>query len=185
MASTIRYKLVSTSEELQQILSLQKDNLPISLSEGEKKKEGFLTVHHDLDLLQRMNNACPHIIAKDGDTIVGYALSMHPKFGDEIEVLIPMFEQLNVCRKRQPEKEFLNNFLIMGQVCVAKTHRKRGVFRRLYQTMLKEHIPPFSCIVTEVNHKNTRSMEAHYAIGFQLLTEHRSGGQDWALIYLK
>ena len=90
----ITYTRCTKISELEQILILQKTNLPQSLSENEQQSEGFVTVHHDFDLLKRMNDACPHTIAKDGDKVVGYALSMHPKFGNEIEVLVPMFTEI-------------------------------------------------------------------------------------------
>ena len=61
----IIYTTASTTEELLQILSLQRMNLKSSISAEEMNQEGFVTVEHDLDLLKRMNNACPHIIAKD------------------------------------------------------------------------------------------------------------------------
>lgn len=149
------------------------------ISSEEKLKEGFVTVHHDFDILKRMNDACPHILAKEGESVVGYALCMHPKFGDEIEVLKPMFYEIN----RLPTS--IETYLIMGQICIDKTFRKRGIFRKLYETMLKEIQPKFNIIITEVDAKNTRSLDAHYAVGFNLISRYRFGGQDWVLIAMK
>ncbi len=39
--------------------------------------------------------------------------------------------------------------------------------------------PDFDTIITEVDAKNTRSLQAHYAVGFQVLKTYRSAGQDW------
>jgi len=181
----ISFQKCTTTEELTQILTLQQANLPIAITKEEEQKEGFLTVDHDLTLLTKMNEVCPHIIAKKDRQVVGYALSMHPQFGDEIPVLLSMFEQMEKVSNDLKDASFLKNYLVMGQVCIDKAHRKQGIFRGLYQKMLNEYIPTFSCIVTEVNLRNTRSLEAHYAVGFELLYEHSSGGQDWALIYLK
>ena len=69
----IIYTTASTTEELLQILSLQRMNLKSSISAEEMNQEGFVTVEHDLDLLKRMNNACPHIIAKEDEKIVAYS----------------------------------------------------------------------------------------------------------------
>lgn len=175
----IGYKRASQKNELEQVLQLQQDNLPWVVSEEIKKKEGFVTVHHDFDILNRMNEVCPHIIATSNEKVVGYALCMHPKFGDEIEVLRPMFaETKRVLGSNE-------NYIAMGQVCVDKEYRRQGIFRRLYSYMLQEIKPEFDCIITEVDSTNTRSLEAHYAVGFELLSRHQSGGRDWELIRLR
>lgn len=174
----IHYKSASTIEELNQILALQLENLPGAVSEEEQILEGFVTVHHTFDLLKRMNDVCAHIIAIFKGKVVGYSLCMHPKFGDEIEVLQPMFAEI---KKVVTDGE---NFMVMGQICIDKEYRKRGVFRKLYETMLKEIQPQFNTIITEVDLKNSRSLKAHYAVGFKLLSSYHSGGQDWVLISL-
>ena len=174
----IRYKTASSADELEQILLLQRENLPEAISEEVRIKQGFVTVHHGFDLLKRMNDVCPHIIAKKDDKVVGYALCMHPNFGDEIDVLLPMFSEIK--KIVDPHKKYI----VMGQVCIDKLFRKRGLFRRLYETMLHEIQPNFTSIITEVDIKNSRSQQAHYAIGFQLLSRYQSGGHNWELIEL-
>lgn len=177
----ISYQRAQIATELKQILSLQRQNLKEHISEEEIKNEGFVTVHHNLDLLRRMNEACPHIIAKDEDKVVGYALCMHPKFGDEIDVLKPMFTELDKHRNTLG----IDSFVVMGQVCIDKAYRRQGIFRKLYETMKKEVIPPFDVIITEVNATNIRSKKAHEGIGFKRITTHEAEGQIWELIYLK
>jgi len=171
------YTTATTKEELIQILSLQQMNLKSAVSDLEMQQEGFVTVHHNLDVLTRMNNACPHIIAKDGDKVVGYALSMTDVFKDEISVLRPMFTEL--------ENVNIQNFITMGQICVAKTHRKMGIFRGLYNAMKKASYPKYDAIITEVDATNSRSLGAHYAVGFEKICIYHSLGQDWELISLR
>lgn len=171
------YTTATTNEELIQILSLQQMNLKSAVSSDEMEKEGFVTVHHTLDVLTRMNNACPHIIAKDDDKVVGYALSMTDDFKDEISVLRPMFTEL--------ENVNIQNFITMGQICVAKTHRKMGIFRGLYNAMKIASYPKYDAIITEVDSTNSRSLGAHYAVGFEKICTYSSLGQDWELISLK
>ncbi|WP_027065799.1 GNAT family N-acetyltransferase [Maribacter sp. Hel_I_7] len=171
------YTKATTTEELIQILSLQEMNLKSSVSDLEMEQEGFVTVHHTLDVLTRMNNACPHIIAKDGDKVVGYALSMTDDFKDEISILRPMFTEL--------ENVNIKNFITMGQICVAKSHRKLGIFRGLYNAMKIASYPKYDVIITEVDATNTRSLGAHYAVGFKKICTYNSLGQDWELISLK
>ena len=175
----IFYKQASTLEELEQILALQQQNLIKNIAAKERNKEGFLTVEHTMDILKTMNDVCGHIIAVEDKQVVGYALCMHPKFADEIEVLRPMFEEINKVTKNN------NGYMAMGQICVAKSYRGKGVFRNLYLTMKKKLPTGFDTIITEVDGKNTRSLAAHAAIGFKTIKIYPSGEKEWHLIILK
>ncbi|MGB5273554.1 MAG: GNAT family N-acetyltransferase [Flavobacteriaceae bacterium] len=172
------YKRATQDSELQQILELQQKNLIPVLTEDEKQREGFVTVSHTFEILKRMNDVCAHVIAKDGDWVVGYALCMHPRFAEEIEVLKPMFDEIGSV---VPKSE---KYLAMGQICIDKEYRGQGLFRHLYDRMKKGVQPEFTSIITEVDVKNARSLKAHYAVGFKLLKTYSSGGQDWHLIAL-
>tara|TARA_R100000935_G_scaffold38680_1_gene59951 strand:- start:56281 stop:56808 length:528 start_codon:yes stop_codon:yes gene_type:complete len=174
----ITYTLSTSDEELKQVLALQQRNLFASVSEEEQKTEGFVTVQHDFKLLKAMHTKCPHTLAKDGNKVVGYALSMHPGFGECIEVLQPMFEQLRLYPA-------YSNFIVMGQVCIDKAYRKQGIFRNLYKTMQEHLLPDFTAIITEVDAKNSRSLHAHYAVGFEDLGKYATAGKEWVLLYLK
>ncbi|NND63295.1 MAG: N-acetyltransferase [Flavobacteriaceae bacterium] len=179
----IRYKLVTSEKELKQILELQRENLPSNISEEEKLQEGFVTVNHTFALLNEMNDACPHTIATHNSDVIGYALSMHPKFGDSIEVLKPMFAEIQKYSDQLFQKP--NNFLVMGQICISKDFRRKGIFRELYFQMKHNFIPPYEAIITEVDTANKRSLQAHYAVGFKQITMYSSGGQDWDLLILR
>ncbi|MFC4095517.1 GNAT family N-acetyltransferase [Euzebyella saccharophila] len=133
----IEFTRCNTDSELLQILDLQRRNLAVSLSEDEKLKEGFVTVVHSFEILKEMNETCAHIIAKYHGKVIAYALCMHPKFADRIEVLKPMFAEME---NLEPKIE---NYMAMGQICVDKAHRKKGVFRELYKTMKRYVIPNF------------------------------------------
>ncbi|MFN3138557.1 MAG: GNAT family N-acetyltransferase [Allomuricauda sp.] len=175
----IIYRQAKTVRELEQILDLQQRNLPKNISKEEREKEGFVTVEHDLDLLRAMNAMCGHIIAVDEQVVVGYALCMHPNFADAIEVLRPMFHEIE--KVLGPK----DNYMVMGQICVAKSHRRLGIFRKLYRTM-KEKLPKgFDKIITEVDGKNRRSLEAHKAVGFKPLTIYQTGEREWCILLLE
>lgn len=175
----VSYKQASTLEELEQILALQQENLPKNISAEESAKEGFVTVEHTLEQLKAMNDECGHIIAVENDAVVAYALCMHPKFDDTVEVLRPMFVEIDEIRGNRMD------YMAMGQICVAKSHRGKGIFRNLYLTM-KEKLPTgFDTIITEVDGQNKRSLAAHSAIGFETLKVYWSGGREWYLIGLK
>ncbi|WP_242117444.1 GNAT family N-acetyltransferase [Aestuariivivens sediminicola] len=178
-STNITYQRATTDEELLQILELQKQNLAEVLSTTEKEKEGFVTVAHSIDLLNEMNAACPHIIAKHGHTVIGYALCMTKAFKSKIPILVSMF---NVIESLDPIPE---NYVIMGQVCIAKSARGQGVFRGLYHYMSEMLKPDFKRIITEVDVDNTRSSLAHKAVGFKVLKQYKSDDRVWELIGLE
>lgn len=175
----IYYKQASSAQELEQILSLQQNNLAKSLTTDELENEGFLTVEHSMDILQAMNEECGHIIALEDGEVIGYALCMHPKFADSIEVLRPMFVEINKVMAGK------SNYMVMGQICVSKSHRGQGIFRNLYLTMKNKLPEGFDTIITEVDGQNKRSLSAHAAIGFQTLKVYLAGEKEWHLIELK
>ena len=174
----IQYKQAETTRELKQILSIQSRNFPDTQDLELLGAEGFLTVKHDLDLLKAMNQKCPHSIAVHNNEVIGYALSMHPDFSNEIEILKSMFVKIE---KHVPEHK---KYVVMGQVCVDEPFRKQGVFRGLYQLMKTSFKDEFDWIITEVDLRNQRSLNAHINVGFQHIIQYRSDGRDWAMIYL-
>ena len=172
----IIYKQVETTQELHQILELQRINIKGSIPEEESKIEGFVTVKHDFEILNAMNSRCAHTIAKSNGNVVGYALSMVKEFKDEIDVLKPMFKEI------QNSVDTNLSYIAMGQICIDKNFRKQGVFRGLYNAM-KAHVKhEFDTIITEVDRNNTRSLSAHYAIGFEILKTYKSNNQEWVLL---
>lgn len=175
----IVYKQAESVEELEQILALQQRNLPKNITPEESEREGFLTVEHSMDILKAMNNVCGHIIAVEDGNMVGYALCMHPKFAENIEILKPMFNEINKLVQKK------DSYMAMGQICVAKSHRGKGVFRNLYLTMKRRLPNGFDTIITEVDAKNKRSLAAHTAIGFETIKVYPSGDKEWHLIQLK
>ncbi len=174
----VEYTRVRKKEELEEILVLQKQNLPTHLTKNEIEKEGFVTISHTIDLLDRMNTVCPHIIAKDKGRVIGYALCMHPDFSEEIPILYSMFEKM---KEVLPEEK---SFMVMGQICIDKAYRGKGIFRGLYKTMKKSLGSSFELIVTEVDGRNKRSLNAHLACGFTTKKKYQSDGRDWYLIVL-
>ena len=134
--AVIQYTSAKTAGDIQQIFDLQKINLPTAISEEESKEQGFVTINHELELLQFMNQPYPHAIAKVDHELAGYALVMLRELENRIPLLVPMFAKINaINHKGQLLKE--SRYFIMGQVCVAKAYRRKGVFAGLYH-QLKE-----------------------------------------------
>ncbi len=88
-----------------------------------------------------------------------------------------MFTEIKMVFKKK-------EFIVMGQICVAKNFRGQGVFRGLYKSMQVFTKDIFGSVITEVDIKNSRSMNAHKAIGFKELSQYSSDGRVWSLLTL-
>ena len=163
---------VANEPELEQILELQRANLARNLEAEEIAAQGFVTVEHTLELLRRMHGMAPSMVARDGGALAGYALVMPVECREFIPVLEPMFQRL----------AGRGNFYVMGQICVAKAWRGKGVFDLLYQAHRRHLRGRWDTCVTEVAMRNTRSMRAHERVGFTVIDRYRDATDEWALL---
>src|SRR5215471_11611065 len=167
---------VRSERELEQVLELQQANLARNLSATQISEQGFVTVEHTLDLLQRMHALAPSIVAREGEALAGYALVMPLECRSFIPILEPMFarlQQIGMMKQR---------FYVMGQICVASAWRGQGVFDLLYRAHRKYLRNAYDFSVTEVATRNTRSMRAHQRIGFEIIDRYRDATDEWALL---
>jgi ribosomal protein S18 acetylase RimI-like enzyme len=172
-AATFEVGRVGDDRDLQGILELQRRNLPRTLDAHTAAEQGFVTVEHDLDVLRRMHQLEPSIVARGGGTIAGYALVMPVACRSFIPVLEPMFDRLEGLRSR---------FYVMGQICVDRPWRGRGVFDALYRAHRDHLRARYDLCVTEVSVRNTRSLRAHQRVGFRELQRYRDSTDDWVII---
>jgi GNAT superfamily N-acetyltransferase len=167
---------VKSEAELAEILELQRANLPRNLTADEIASQGFVTVEHTAELLTRMHRLRPSIVARDGQALAGYALVMPVECRAFIPVLRPMFDRLDALgfsRRR---------YYVMGQICVARDWRGRGIFDLLYRAHREHLCGPFDTCITEVATRNSRSMRAHERVGFAVIDRYRDATDEWALL---
>jgi len=104
----------------------------------------------------------------------------------DIEVLKKMNDtQAHIIAKSGDTVVGLNpttTYITMGQICIDKAYRKQGLFRGLYQTMKKELSKKYELLITEVAASNTRSLQAHYAVGFSDLLVYTSNDVIWHIV---
>ncbi|MCH1418110.1 MAG: hypothetical protein L7U68_06150 [Flavobacteriaceae bacterium] len=70
----------------------------------------------------------------------------------------------------------------MGQICVDKAFRGQGVFRQLYAEHMALLSKQYNYCITEVSNRNLRSMQAHYATGFELLHCFSGTQDEWNIV---
>ena len=178
----ITFTVATTSFELNQILELQKQNLRHTQSQEIEADQGFVTVQHNIDILLDMNKEANHIIAKDGDTVVGYALAMTRAFRFKVSILTPMFDlldNLHVDGKKIGDQDYI----VMGQVCIHKDYRGRGVFKGMYSKYFEIYKPLFGWVITEIAERNNRSLKAHFNVGFKEIYRYSEPGiEEWVVV---
>ncbi len=172
---------VVSNEELQQILALQQLNLRGIHHEKEEAEQGFVTVAHSLNVLQQMHQLEPSVIAKDKDTLAGYALAMTKECSGIVPELFSLFDGLNqLMYKSKPLSEY--SFYVMGQICVAKEYRGKAVFDMLYHMHKEIFHNKYEFVVTQIATRNLRSMRAHERVGFKTIKIHSDKLDEWALV---
>ncbi len=171
----IKYERVSSKQQLREILEIQSRAIKHNVSVEEQKSDGFITIPHTFEVLNKMNEAAAHCVALKEGKVVGYALVMLQTFRNEMDILVPMFETADQLLPGL-------NYLVMGQVCIDKSYRGKGVFRGLYNFYKSELADKYDCLFTEVATENKRSLQAHLAIGFKVLDTQVTDGTSWELV---
>lgn len=172
----------TTDKELAEIIALQKKNLPANLTVAEMQEQGFVTVVHSLDDLKKMNQFEQHLVIKDNYTVVGYLLAMTKKSEFDIPVLIPMFE---VFDKVSYQNKLLAayNFIVVGQVCIDKEYRGKGLLNESYQAYKKTFSSKYDFAITEIATANQRSLNAHKTVGFREVHQFTDINQiEWSIV---
>ena len=175
--------IVTSDDELEQILRLQKRNLIGNIDASEMQSQGFVTMNHSAAVLQQMHQLAPSVIIRVNDKVVAYALVVLREcreFFPQLESMFVNFDQLEWKGKA------LNNykFYVMGQVCVDKDYRGKGLFDMLYQKHRENYQDQYDFVITEVSTRNHRSIRAHERAGFQTINIHRDELDEWAVVIL-
>ncbi len=174
-------KAVTTLQELQDILILQKKYLAGTNNSEEEKEQGFVTVHHSNQKLELMHELAPSVIVKDEDAVIAYALVMLTEAVDlipELQSMFQLFSQLSY------KDQSLNNYryYVMGQICIDKPYRGQGVFEMLYTKHKELMQSNYDFVVTEIATRNTRSIRAHKKMGFELLHHFKDETEEWDVV---
>lgn len=176
-------KLSETTQELQGILDLQKVNLLSEISEKESADQGFVTVRHSIEQLMLMHSLEPHVIAKDGEKVIGYILAMTKESRHLVPVLVPMFKQFDhLDFKGKLLSDY--DYMVIGQICVDKSYRGQGIFDQMYKLYRSTFSDRYDFAITEIALSNFRSLKAHQRVGFKIIHEFDDSTQNWSIVLL-
>jgi hypothetical protein len=173
--------LVNTTKQLEQIQELNQMNLKTRLSEQEQQEQGFVSWSYPLELLVQMNALAKSVIVTEGEQLAGYALTTlreASRFHTDLDIMFKGLEGL--LYKGRPL--FSYRFYCMGQICIAKEYRGKGVVRMLYDKHKEVYSGQYDFILTEISTRNIRSLIAHEKIGFETIHYHRDHMDEWAVV---
>ena len=173
--------LVSTEDELDQIYALNQQNLKLRLSQEERDQEGFVTWLYSIDLLRNMHQLAPSVIVKDEDKVIGYALvalKESSAFHPDLQTMFSNLSKLNY--KEKPL--FSYSFYCMGQICIDKNYRGKGLVNSLYQKHRQTYSNNFELLITEISVNNKRSQKAHEKIGFKTIYTYPDTIDEWNVV---
>lgn len=178
----IHYQRVASEDELTGILQLQRQNLPAGLSEEEMRHEGFVTVSHNTAMLRELNRIEPHLIAREDNRVIAYLLTMTEQSQNDIPVLQPMFRlflQLPFGEKKVSDYRYI----VVGQVCVDKAYRSRGILDACYAAYREAFQKKYDFAITEIAAANLRSLRAHQRVGFREWYRYTApDGMEWVIV---
>jgi predicted GNAT superfamily acetyltransferase len=176
-------ELSNGDSDLDGILALQQANMRGVVAPDEALRSGFVTVGHTREILERMHDLGPSVVARRGSELVGYALTMTVECRALVPLLEPMFQRFDALTYNG--RALLESpFYVMGQICVAASARGQGVFDRLYAGHREHYARCYQLLVTEISARNARSLRAHERVGFSELTRYRDETDDWVIVVL-
>ena len=172
---------VTTEDELAQVNKLNQLYHKVNLTKLEQAEEGFLSWLYPVSLLQQMHNIAPSIIVKDDENVVGYALVTtieSGRFHHDLRVMIDNIETLTYKDKTLSSY----SYYIMGQVCIDKDYRGKGIFSMLFQKHKEIYKGKYKLLVTEISTRNLRSQKAHEKVGFTTIHTYNDALDEWNVV---
>ena len=173
--------IVTTADEIAQIHRLNMLNYRNNVTPEEREKEGFVSWEYPIELLEQLQNLAPHVIVKDGDRVVAYALVATKEAAPFHKDLKNMFYHLAGLQYRGQQLSTYN-FYCMGQVCIEKAYRGQGVFAMLYQHHKALYQQRFDMLITEISPANPRSQRAHEKVGFKTIYHYTDAMDAWNVV---
>ena len=174
-------KRVSQPSEITGIKELQNRNLRLALTATEIEQEGFVTAEYTIAELEKMNALEPSIIAKEGEEVVGYALVINRRFQGVHPLVDDLFRQVDQASyDSQSLRE--TDYLLVGQLCVGRTHRRLGLSRKMYEFYREQLSPRYPFLITDVVESNVPSLRAHQRTGFEIIGTLEYGGSRWHIV---
>ncbi|CAM4926330.1 unnamed protein product [Rotaria socialis] len=149
----ISFTTAQSEEDLLNIISLMKSNLRKNLSLDQQTSGGFLSIECAYDVLRKMNQPAPSVIATDttSNKLVGYALASLPEIAVELPDIAKLILLINTLDYK------------------ADGYRGQMVFDGMLQKHRELYSDRYEMMITCISNKNVRSLRAHARVGFETI----------------
>jgi GNAT superfamily N-acetyltransferase len=174
-------KRVTEDWEIEGIKALEVANNLVNISMEESDKEGFVTASYSIELLRKMNEIQPSIIALYENKVVGYAMVTDKELYGQHTLLDSLFDAL-VDMNYQGKKLGGAKVVLVGQLCVAKPFRGKGLVPKMYNFFKECLITQYDYCVTDISEANPRSIRAHEKCGFKIIDTLEYEGVKWYIV---
>jgi GNAT superfamily N-acetyltransferase len=174
-------KRTETLAELQGISDLQQKNLKHLITPAEADSQGFVTAEYTMEFFKAMHDACPSIIAKADERVVGYALVALKSVRHHHDLLADLFNSIDKVTFKGRLLASVN-YVVVGQLCVAKEFRGQGLVQQMYYYYRDCLSDDYDYLITDVAQANPRSLKAHKTTGFQVVDVLTYGGVSWDIV---
>jgi L-amino acid N-acyltransferase YncA len=154
----MRYRTASDAD-WPAVLAIQNGNLHANLTE-EERRDGFLSAAFTVEQFAQMAGEVAVMVADDAGQVCGYLCAGSVEFHRQFALLAAMIDGFARVgffgRPLASQRTF-----IYGPVCVARSHRGRGVLRGLYDALRREVAGGYDAGAAFVAKSNQRSLAAH------------------------
>ena len=168
-------------DDLIQIKHLNQENLKNNLSQRDRLKYGFLTLEYDIELLLKVNNIEKTIVAKNGNKIVAYAIVINKTAYGLNKLFDDLIDRVNNLKYNKTNL-YKIDYALVGQLCISKDYRGKGLVNEIYKFFKKEYSKKYKYLVTDIDERNTRSLNAHLKNKFQIIDNFYWRDSYWNII---
>jgi hypothetical protein len=174
-------KFVSDDDELVQIAALSRDNMPSAIPDDLKEKEGYVTWPYSIEDLRAIHQISPSIVVKDGNKVVAYVVILLQEAEKVYQPLKDMMETLGSLNY-QGKSVYDYSIYMLGQDCVQRDYRGRGIIKLLFDFQ-KEHLAPhFELAISAISVHNPLSQRIHEKLGAKTIYVLHDATDTWNIV---
>lgn len=150
---------LATTNDIHQVLALQKLNIFANLSEAERE-DGFVTTPFTYAQIREIIGLKGLFVTEMEGEIIAYVFAGSWKYFSQwkiFKVMIASFPKLIFDGKRINTQ----NTFQYGPICIKKNFRGNGILQSLFEKMRLEMLKKYPISITFINKENKRSIFAH------------------------
>lgn len=162
--------IVSRMEDtdIPEIMHIQSENLRENLTPS-RQKDGYLSIAFSGEELRRFNDDLCVAVAKEGDKPVGYCCISSSRFNASFPILDQIVANLSSYSvPGGQDSPGVENSCIHGPVCIARSHRGKGILKKLFTKGIEEaKRAGYVYFFTFISLENARSLAGHMKLPFR------------------